>query len=429
MKTQIPKKKNTGRELVLLNPGFPWESLFTGVRKSSFRLVHFNDFIRKPRNFIQAFTDGDGIYFESIHVAVVNGGIAEGIKRIRRALPAKAILTSEPERYVYKITGYDYLRGYRDGIQAAMEKVKEQGGNLLPFEEMQLLEQQYSDTLQASWGVLATRTSETKYSGKGVRIAILDTGLFKEHIDLTGRKAVTKRFVEEGSDGDADGHGSHCVGVACGYTDSAGMRYGVANKSLIYCGKVLDDHGEGTDAGILAGIEWAISEKCKIISMSLGSPCEPGETYSEIYENVAQRAMQQGSLIVAAAGNESYRPMQIAPVGHPANCPSVMAVGAIDPMLNIADFSCGGINRNGGQIDIVAPGVAVYSMINTQNEHDRWDGTSMATPFVAGIAGLFCEKHPEASPSEIWTLLIQHAKRLNLSSMDVGSGLVQAPID
>jgi subtilisin family serine protease len=106
-----------------------------------------------------------------------------------------------------------------------------------------------------------------------------------------------------------------------------------------------------------------------------------------------------------------------------------MAVGAIDSAHNIACFSCGGIDPDGGQVDIVAPGVDVYSMINAQNEHDKWDGTSMATPFVAGIAGLYFEQQKNASPLDVWTLITQHAKRLDLSSVDGGSGLIQAPVD
>jgi subtilisin len=190
----------------------------------------------------------------------------------------------------------------------------------------------------------------------------------------------------------------------------------------------LDDHGEGTDGGILAGIEWALKKKCRVISMSLGAPCEVGEPWSKTYENVAKRAMKLGCLIVAAAGNESSRPAYTAPVGHPANCPSVMAVGAVDSDLKIARFSCGGINKNGGQVDLVAPGISVYSMINKQHEHDRWDGTSMATPFVSGIAGLYFEQDPDVTPMDVWTLLAQNARRLNLSSVDAGSGLVQAPL-
>ncbi|MBN2764484.1 MAG: S8 family serine peptidase, partial [Bacteroidales bacterium] len=253
--------------------------------------------------------------------------------------------------------------------------------------------------------------------------------VFKKHVDLNGRKISTKKSVSTGSAGDVDGHGSHCVGVACGFTDEAGIRYGVAAKSNIFCGKVLNDEGEGTDGSILAGSEWALRKKCRVISMSLGAPCEVDEPWSKTFENVAKRAMKMGCLIVAAAGNESNRPFLAAPVGHPANCPSIFAVGAVDSGLRIARFSCGGINQNGGQVDLVAPGVSVYSMINKQHEHEKWDGTSMATPFVSGIAGLYFEQNPDAAPLDVWSLLTQNARRLNLSSFDAGSGLVQAPLD
>ncbi len=105
----------------------------------------------------------------------------------------------------------------------------------------------------------------------------------------------------------------------------------------------------------------------------------------------------------------------------------MLAVGAVDKNLGIAPFSCGGLNDDGGQVDLVAPGVSVYSMINVQDGHDQWNGTSMATPFVAGIAGLLFEQNKDATPLEIWTLLTQLARRLNIGSTDAGSGLVQAP--
>lgn len=399
MKTQIiQKKKYTGRHLVLLSADFKRDTLFKITKNLSVRLAHFNDYMDKPERFMQAFTEGDGIYFEQLHVAVMNRVKVEERTYLKRGLEQNEILITEPERYVYEIDQDDHQKGDHDDV--------------------------------SSWGVKATRVNVSPYSGKGINIAVLDTGLFKGHVDLKGRKITTRKFVDSGIAGDADGHGSHCVGIACGLSDEAGMRYGVAYRSNIYCGKVLNDQGEGTDSGILAGIEWAMKNKCRVISMSLGAAAEVDEAYSQTYENVAKRAMKLGSLIVAAAGNESSRPAYVAPVGHPANCPSVMAVGAVDSKLRIARFSCGGVSTiSGGQVDLVAPGVSVYSMINRQHEHDTWDGTSMATPFVSGIAGLYFEQNPGATPLAVWAMLAQNAKRLTLRSADVGSGLVQAPID
>ncbi|HEX2394459.1 MAG TPA: S8 family serine peptidase [Bacteroidales bacterium] len=389
------RKKHTGRNLVLLNAGIRRDTLFKATVRSSVKLVHFSDYVNKPENFVNAFTEADGIFFEELKVAVVNFEKEDQIGYLNTYLGRNAVLSTEPERYLYK-TGLKRRKRFNDGENA-------------------------------SWGIKAVLAENSSFSGKGVRIAILDTGIFKEHADLKGRKIKTKKFVESGSAKDVDGHGTHCAGVACGFKDSNGFRYGVAYESEIFAGKVLNDQGEGTDGSILAGIEWALSEKCRVISMSLGAPAGIDESYSETYENVAKRAMKSGALIVAAAGNESNRPSYIAPVGHPANCPSILAVGAIDSNLKIAWFSCGGVNPVGGQVDIVAPGVSVYSLINVQNEHAKWDGTSMATPYVAGIAGMFCEQNKNASPLEVWSLITQHARRLKLSSIDAGSGLVLAP--
>jgi subtilisin family serine protease len=428
MKTQIvQKKKLTGKNLVLLNEDFKRETLFKAAKNSSIKLAHFNDYMANPEKIIQVFDHFDGIYFESLNVAVINLNKQDELAFMSKNMQ-KAVLATEPERYVYKIGHNDYLKGYRDGVNALMENLSQYEGPSINS-DLNELRRNFTDSEEATWGIKATRALDSKYTGKGVNIAILDTGLFKGHVDLLGRKMITKKFVSSRSAGDVDGHGSHCVGVACGFKDETGTRYGVAYHSNIFCGKVLDDHGEGTDSGILAGIEWALKKKCRVISMSLGAPSEVNEPFSEIYETVAQRSMKLGALIVAAAGNESNRPVFIAPVGHPANCPSVLAVGAVDNSMKMAYFSSGGLNKNGGQIDVVAPGVAVYSMINVQHEHDKWDGTSMATPFVSGIAGLYFEQNPKAGPMDIWTLLSQHARRLPLNSVDCGSGLVQAPID
>ena len=429
MKTQIiEKKKYTGKTLVLLNPDVKRETLFKAAKNASVKLTHFNDYVEKPEKYIQAFTEGDGIFFESLNIAVMNYNKEEEITYMKKGVEHKEIIITEPERYVYMIDSFDYLKGYRDGINALLENYKKIGGEWgIQDQAISELRKKFTDDNLSTWGIKATKVMDSPYAGKNINIAVLDTGLYKAHIDLKGRKITTKKFISSGIAGDADGHGSHCVGIACGFNDEAGMRYGVANMSNIFCGKVLDDQGEGTDGSILAGIEWAIKNKCRVISLSLGAACEVDEPYSKIYENAAKRSMKLGSLIIAAAGNESNRPDLIASVGHPANCPSIMAVGAVDSGLKIAYFSCGGLTKKGGQVDLVAPGVSVYSMINRQHEHDKWDGTSMATPFVSGIAGLFFEQNPGATPLDVWTLLTQNARRLNLSSVDAGSGLVQAP--
>jgi subtilisin len=128
-------------------------------------------------------------------------------------------------------------------------------------------------------------------------------------------------------------------------------------------------------------------------------------------------------------GNESQRPGFIAPVGRPANCPSIMAVAAVDNRLGVAPFSCGGINPEGGGVDIAGPGVNVYSSWPMPTRYRSISGTSMATPHVSGIAALWLEARGSNTTAQgVWQLLVSNARRLPLPARDVGTGLVQAPI-
>ena len=160
--------------------------------------------------------------------------------------------------------------------------------------------------------------------------------------------------------------------------------------------------------------------------MSLGARTRPGDPYSRTYERVASRALAQGTLIIAAAGNESKRQNGVvAPVGHPANCPSIMAVGAVDVKSQLAWFSCGTVDTVGA-VDIAGPGVDVHSSWPAPLRHNRISGTSMATPHVAGVAALIAEA-TGARGFELWARLAATARRMPLPSTDVGCGLVQAP--
>ena len=147
---------------------------------------------------------------------------------------------------------------------------------------------------------------------------------------------------------------------------------------------------------------------------------------SRVFESVGKRALDNGSLIIAAAGNDSSRPGNVEPVSHPANCPSIMAVAALDSQLQAAWFSNGGRNPDGGHVDIAGPGVNVDSSYPMPTRYKSLSGTSMATPHVAGIAALYAEASGSRGQA-LWNLLIQNAQRLSLPSVDVGIGLVQAP--
>ena len=284
---------------------------------------------------------------------------------------------------------------------------------------------QFTDDDAFTWGLRATGVDESAATGSEIRVAVLDTGLDLEHPDFAGRAITSRSFVAGSPAQDAQGHGTHTAGTACGSAAPVqGRRYGVAVEAEIYVGKVLDDRGAGTDASILAGIEWAITNRCGVISMSLGADIA---TVSTAYETVGRRALAAGALIIAAAGNNASRPDGLLGfVGTPANSPSIMAVAAVDSELLIADFSATSNPIEGGQIDIAGPGVAVFSSWPMPRRNNTISGTSMATPHVAGIAALWSQARGVTAQA-LWNALVEGAQSLDLPVADVGAGLVRAP--
>jgi subtilisin family serine protease len=287
------------------------------------------------------------------------------------------------------------------------------------------------DESQATWGLQATNVIGSSFSGKGIKVAMLDTGLDFNHPDFAGRVPANQAqsFVPNvQSAQDGHGHGTHTAGTACGpAAPVTGPRYGIAHDAQLFIAKVLSDDGWGYDSWFLAAIDWAITNGCRIASMSIGGTPDPEEDAK--FDIVVARAMEAGLLLIVAAGNESSRPGKISPVDHPASCEHAMAVAAVDSDLEIAFFSNAGDASApvGGQIDIAGPGVDVYSSVPLPRQYDRMMGTSMATPHVSGIAALHAQADPNLTPQDLWTRLTQTAKRLSLPSSDVGTGLVQAP--
>ena len=279
----------------------------------------------------------------------------------------------------------------------------------------------------STWGVNVIEADNSRFTGLNVKVAVLDTGFDINHPDFAGRNITTNSFVPNETIHDVHGHGTHCIGTACGNTDMNGQRYGVAKNALIYAGKVLSNQGSGAQAWLLNGIAWAANNGCKVISMSMGSRVFPGQGYDIAYERAAQFAMSKGAVVIAAAGNESRRSWnQFSPVGSPADCPSVLAVAALDSNLSVADFSNRAINPT-GQVDIAGPGVMIYSSWPTPMRYRTISGTSMATPHVAGIIALLWEKFPTYTPVQIIYELRRLARILPLPNFDIGAGLSIAP--
>lgn len=288
----------------------------------------------------------------------------------------------------------------------------------------------YQDADEQTWGVDAVGASVSRYTGAGIKVAILDTGLDLQHPDFAGRNIVAESFVIGEDVQDSQGHGTHCAGTAVGNrTSDGGFRYGVASDADIYIGKVLANNGSGRERDVLTGMAWAIEQGCDVISMSLGSDVREGETYAPEYEELGRLALESGSLIVAAAGNSSTRRSGfIAPVGSPANAPSIMAVAAIDETLSVADFSCGGINPDGGEVNISGPGVDIFSAVPQPKLYATFSGTSMACPHVAGVAAHWAEADETLRGRALWEKIVETSSQLTNDTRDIGAGLAQSPV-
>ncbi len=279
----------------------------------------------------------------------------------------------------------------------------------------------------STWGVQACGVIDSRYTGSGIRVAVLDTGFDTGHPDFIGREISTSSFVPNEPIQDRHGHGTHCIGVACGSSGENGLRYGVAPHAHIFAGKVLSDGGSGAQSWVLNGITWAAKNGCKVISLSLGTPVFPGQAYDIAYERAARFARSNGAALVAAAGNQSDRSRdRHSPVASPADCPSILAVAALDESLSIANFSNREINPS-GKVDIAGPGVDIHSAWPMPQRYRTLSGTSMATPHVAGILALLFEKYPHATPMEIEQELARLAKHLPIAAKDAGAGLCIAP--
>lgn len=429
-----PTPETTGRWVVTFREGASSEALqilANTAGLASVNMVNSADF-GAGGVVLEEVPDRGGIYFERLEIAVVTieeSAVAAIAPEIGES---SAILAIEPEGVIYAFQqsqglSVDYLRGFRDASETLYSQARNLGSQGGSNDSTSDSAESFTDTPTVTWGLQATKVEKTNYSGKGIKVAVLDTGLDMTHPDFFNRTIVSKScLIDAATVQDGHGHGTHCIGTACGaLLPSQGRRYGIAHGAQIFAGKVLSDNGRGSDINILSGIDWALVNGCHVISLSLGGNVQGP---SVAYEAAGQRALNVGTLIVAAAGNNARRSSgNFGFVGRPANCLSFLAVGAIDSNLALGDFSARDTARTiGTAVDIVGPGVNVYSSWPMPLRTRSIDGTSMATPHVAGVAALWAEATGDRGKA-LWKRMTANSRTLLPPFMDVGFGLVQAP--
>ena len=308
-----------------------------------------------------------------------------------------------------------------------------------------------------TWGIKAVGADTSPFNGDGIVVAVLDTGIDTSHPAFTGVEIVRKNFTTEGDD-DQNGHGTHCAGTIFG-RDVDGTRIGVATGvKKAFIGKILGEGG-GASHQVVQAIRWAVDNGANVISMSLGidfpgyvkelenegMPTELAtskalEDYRmniTLFESYASFVAAQSpflgtSVLIAAAGNESRREMDpdfeiaVSPPAVANGFISVAALGTSPDGFTVANFS------NSGAL-VSGPGVGIKSA-RVGGGLTSKNGTSMATPHVAGVAALWAQKLSMTSVLNGKLLAAQLIGNATTKGMkpgfapqNVGAGMVQAP--
>lgn len=257
--------------------------------------------------------------------------------------------------------------------------------------------------------------------GKGIRVAVLDTGIDFNHPDLKSNYVDGVSFVKGAPKPmDDQGHGTHCAGTIAAAMNGVGV-IGVAPEASLYAVKVLDNNASGLFSWSIAGIDWCIQNNMHIVSMSLGS-----ESVPTAVELICNAAWSKGLLIVAGAGNEDGNPVppQQSSVDYPAKYKNVIAVSSVDSNDVIAPNS-----GRGPEVDLCAPGVEILSTI-PGGKYAKMSGTSVACPHVSGVAALAWGARPSSDNEQIWNLIASTADDLGIPGPDskYGYGRVDADV-
>ncbi|MEK7383588.1 MAG: S8 family peptidase [Elusimicrobiota bacterium] len=270
---------------------------------------------------------------------------------------------------------------------------------------------------ELTWGISRVHAPAAwdTTEGKGVKVAVIDTGIDMTHPDLQGKVdggySAIKKTENPEDYTDDNGHGTHVSGTIAALRNGKGV-VGVAPKARLYAVKVLDADGSGNLSDVIDGIVWAAKNDMQVANMSLGAPVS-----SDAMQRAVRYAKGRGVIIVAAAGNSGGA------VGFPGSYPEVVAVSASDSKDQLASFS-----SRGPEVDFVAPGVDVVST-KMGGGYVSYSGTSMACPHVAGLVALVVSQGYVglSGPDGVLFQLQKAAKPLaNLKGEEQGAGMIDA---
>ena len=268
---------------------------------------------------------------------------------------------------------------------------------------------------------------DTSLGDPRVIVAVVDTGVDVSHPELLGQTVPGRSFVQvadplhpeqTGSVLDGAGHGTHVAGIVAAAEDGHGIT-GVAPRCKVMPVKALDHEERGFASDVAAGIVYAVDHGARVINLSLGS-----YGGSRLLERAVARAQERGAVVIAAMGNDRMDPelgYGESP-SYPAALPGVIAVAAHDESERICGFS-----NAGRWVTLAAPGDSIWSTVPRQgradgDSHDLLSGTSMATPFVSGVAALILSLHPDWSPAQVRRRLVAACRDTSSPGFDTLSG-------
>ncbi len=247
--------------------------------------------------------------------------------------------------------------------------------------------------------------------GNNVIVALLDTGVDDTHPDLTEKTLQGYNFVDDNAiTSDKNSHGTACAGIIIGNGKNPDSARGIAPAAYLLPVKVMDDNGKGNSFAVIEGIVYAVDRGAKIINLSIGTDAD-----SKILREAIDYAIKKGAVVIAAAGNDGEEKTLL-----PAGYQDVICVGAIDGSKNHAPFS-----NYGDKIDVVAPGVAVYTTA-PEGGYKSFTGTSAATPFVSGAVAALLSQNSHISPAEAMDMVLNRTDNLGPANRDIlfGNGIV-----